>query len=730
MMQVFKTILSMSLSGAALISLLLLGRRFWKGKLGRQWQYYIWMIVVLRLLLPFGPEVSLLGKVYQDADRAVVKMMQEERQVGSDNGQSPKQSSEKDTVQRIGQYSEQSAAQESLLFSEQNEEESGMENGEKAAPTAKYLWAVWLAVACGMLIRKISMYQSYIKYVKSGAAPVNDMALLNQLAMTAQELGTGRPVELCANPLVASPMLVGYFHPCIILPDASVSEKEFHWIAMHELTHYRRRDIVYKWLVQLAVCLHWFNPLVYVMSREIDRACEFACDEAVIGKAGHDHAKDYGETLLKAMVAAGTHKEPFAVVTMSANKELLKERLGAIMNGGKKTKRAGIIMAGLTVCIALGAVFIGVYPAVAAEQNPVMHADKTGVSESDSSKAPALSADGGTLTWETADAGRKAPVQEKPEGTNAEVWTDAEKAYKAGSLPMFHIAFYELDEKAQEKWLDRFYADEDIAFFSSGIMALDADSPLIQTFAERFYADGDIAFFSALADRQMTDKELEGWLERALADDKWDFQSMLYDRLHQDEEKDELDKALAEEQLAQYQAVGVTKNGKNYYYEGQLVNIFLDIHMPNRSFFTLDMNPAGTVNIRIVRSADGQVTGVAYMTETEVKELLGDMYGDGEEDSEADDSEAATGAGAAEADEQENEVFPRKMVVSMPVCRIRAGAGEDSPVVGLLGEGETVTVLGKKEGGGRMWYLLDKESLAEKPDEGVKACYIRADLLR
>ena len=116
MMQVFKTILSMSLSGAALISLLLLGRRFWKGKPGRQWQYYIWMIVVLRLLLPFGPEVSLLGKVYQDADRAVVKMMQEERQVGSDNGQSPKQSSEKDTVQRIGQYSEQSAAQEPAVF--------------------------------------------------------------------------------------------------------------------------------------------------------------------------------------------------------------------------------------------------------------------------------------------------------------------------------------------------------------------------------------------------------------------------------------------------------------------------------------------------------------------------------------------------------------------------------------------------------------------------------------
>lgn len=713
MMQTFKTILSMSLSGAALISVLFLGRRFWKGKLGRQWQYYIWMIVVLRLLLPFGPEVSLLGKVYQDADRAVVKMMQEERQVGLDNGQSPKQSSERDTVQRIGQYSEQSTVQKNLPFSEQNAEKSGMENGEKAAPTGKHLWAVWLAVACGMLIRKISMYQSYIKYVKSGAAPVDDMALLNQLAMTAQELGIGRPVELCANPLVASPMLVGYFQPCIILPDASVSEKEFRWIAMHELTHYRRRDIVYKWLVQLAVCLHWFNPLVYVMSREIDRACEFACDEAVIGKAGHDHAKDYGETLLKAMVAAGTHKEPFAVVTMSANKELLKERLFAIMNGGKKTKRAGIIMAGLTVCIALGAVFIGVYPAVAAEPDSVVHADKTGVAESDSSKAPALSATDKVL-------------EDEKEASAAEI----EAYYKNRSLPMFYIAFGQLDEKEQEMWLNRIYEDRNHQFFSVSIWQLDADSPLIQALAEKFYTENDIAFFSALADRQMTDKELEGWLERALADDKWDFQSMLYDRLHQDEEKNELDKALEEEQLVQYQAVGVTRNGKNYYYEGQLVNIFLDIHMPNRSFFTLDMNPAGTVNIRIVRSADGQVTGVTYMTETEVKELLGDMYGDGEEDSEADDSEAATGAVVTGTDEQENEVFPRKMVVSMPVCRIRAGAGEDSPVVGLLGEGETVTVLGKKEGGGRMWYLLDKESLAEKPDDAVKECYIREDLLR
>ena len=94
----------------------------------------------------------------------------------------------------------------------------------------------------------------------------------------------------------------------------------------------------YKWLVQITVCLHWFNPLVYLMRREITKACEFSCDEAVLSKMGYDNAQDYGETLLDAMAAVGKYKESLAAVTLSENKQLLKERLGAIMNLKNKLK--------------------------------------------------------------------------------------------------------------------------------------------------------------------------------------------------------------------------------------------------------------------------------------------------------------------------------------------------------------------------------------------------------
>ena len=57
------------------------------------------------------------------------------------------------------------------------------------------------------------------------------------------------------------------------------------------------------------VCLHWFNPLVHLMSREIIKACEFSCDEAVLAKMGYDNAQDYGKTLLDAMATVGKYKE-------------------------------------------------------------------------------------------------------------------------------------------------------------------------------------------------------------------------------------------------------------------------------------------------------------------------------------------------------------------------------------------------------------------------------------
>jgi hypothetical protein len=355
----------------------------------------------------------------------------------------------------------------------------------------------------------------------------------------------------------------------------------------------------YKWLVQVTVCLHWFNPFVHLMNQEIIRACEFSCDEAVLAKMGSNSAQDYGKTLLDAMAAVGRYKENLGAVTLSENKQLLKERINAIMDFKKKSTAIRLLTGALTLCVMFGAAFVGVYPVAAA-------VDRT-------ASKPQAAVD-------------KTPAQGNTGTSSKDYATQAERYYEADSLPLFEITFPRLDENTQKKWLEKFYADGDVAFFSVAVRQLDTNSTLFAGFAEKAYADEETAFFSTLTDC-MDEAELELWLDRALEDGNWAFQSMLFDKLNRGEEFDELEekqeKKWAEAQTAEYRAVGVTMDGKDYYYQGQLVNIFLDIR-PNKSGYTLNMNPKGIVNIKIVRDAENKITGVSYMTEAEVAEVLED----------------------------------------------------------------------------------------------------------
>jgi len=350
---VLKIFLSMSFSGSLLILALFLGKRFLKDKISRQWQYYIWLIVILRLLLPFGPEVSLMGKAYQAVDQAISQAAPLPPQ---------QQSSQNDpggTAVGTEQHNE-------TVNSPADDVTTAYLFQNIGTMLINYIWLVWLVVALGLLIRKITIYQGFMRYINAGLAPVSDIELLDQLSIVAEQLGINKPIELCVNPLVSSPLLIGFFHPCIVLPNTNIPEKNFQCTVLHELTHYKRRDMFYKWLVQVTICLHWFNPLVHFMGREITKDCEFSCDEAVLAKIGSGSAQDYGKTLLDAMAAVGKYKENLGSVKLSENKQLLKERINAIMNFKKKSMAIRFYTGVLTLCMMFGAAFVGVYPAAAA----------------------------------------------------------------------------------------------------------------------------------------------------------------------------------------------------------------------------------------------------------------------------------------------------------------------------------------------------------------------------
>lgn len=342
MNEALKTTLSLSCSGGLLIIILYLLRPWFRSRLSKRWQYYIWLVAVVRLLLPFAPEVNLMGTLFQQIDEGIAQI-------------------------EVIPFLEQdiSAAPEASLPGGDGvaAEEEDLEDEQSGIAKGHILWMGWLMMALILFIRKVTIYQSFVKYIKAGCSEVTDIDLLEQFGRMVGQSGIKTTVELYRNDLISSPLLIGFFRPCIVLSGDELSDSEFRYTILHEFTHYRRRDMFYKWLIQVAVCVHWFNPLVCLMSHEVERLCELSCDEVIVKDLTMQERRAYGDTLLNAAGRGGSYKSAVASVTLSESKEQLKERLNAIANFQGNSKGIFHTFA-LTAAICFGAAAIGAYTAV------------------------------------------------------------------------------------------------------------------------------------------------------------------------------------------------------------------------------------------------------------------------------------------------------------------------------------------------------------------------------
>lgn len=352
MNEVLKTAVSLSVSGTLLMAMLFLVRMVSKKWTSKRWRYYIWLFIIARLLLPFSPQTSIIGNVFEQTETYVEQI---KVQTQNDN---PPLFIIPEPVQTVD-------AQATTVF----------QWGNMIEVVTQNLWAIWLIVALVMLVRKITVYQSFVKYVRAGSTQIADIELLELLGKIVEKEKIRVSVELFVNPLISSPLLIGFFRPCIVLPSTQIVSSDFSKIILHELTHYKRKDMFYKWVAQITICLHWFNPFVYVMSRTISRDCELSCDEAVMRTLDATERRSYGDALLNAVGIDG-YKDGSVSVALGESKELLKERLDAIMQYRKKSKYLIFLSMLLTVLLLCGFAYSGAYQ-VNALANDTRQAEST-----------------------------------------------------------------------------------------------------------------------------------------------------------------------------------------------------------------------------------------------------------------------------------------------------------------------------------------------------------------
>ena len=344
--ELVRTVIIMTITGGLLCLILLVIKPIIRHRLPKSAQYYFWLVVLASLLLPISRIVVIpenaanIAPVHAVVERNIISV------------------SEYVSLQLLP------AAPPMVNLPAQPFPAPPPTTDERVLlpmPTppasASFSTVFMIVYPFGILIillYSLIGYARFVKKLRRGYTRPYDFELdiLGELAW-----GRRTP-RLFISTYAATPMLIGLFKPTIVLPNREYTEEQLTGILLHELTHMRRFDIAVKWFSLIACAVHWFNPLVWITRREIDRICELSCDESVIQNMNTNDKQHYGETLI---AVASNKKIPLTVLstTMCAEKKAIKERLIAIMKSKKYTKAVVLVSMFILLAVVLVACAIG-----------------------------------------------------------------------------------------------------------------------------------------------------------------------------------------------------------------------------------------------------------------------------------------------------------------------------------------------------------------------------------
>lgn len=317
--------IGLTVSLAALVPLIL--RRLMKKRYPARMVCVVWAILALRLLIP----------VQLTLPQAPVQVMPRTSYVVQ---------SDQTAFRQAGLPVTQTPAR--WVTGTQAQTLSAADTGTvKTVDITDILLTLWLAGVIACVLWQGIGYYRLIRSLKDKSRSVERADLHTILQEQCADLVIDREIPLRISSAADCPMLAGFIHPTLYLPDERISRTDAAFIFRHELTHYKHGDLWLKLLLLAARCLHWFNPLVHLIARFAQEDIEAACDDAVV--RGHDGAyrRAYGETILRSAIAQ-SQKRKALVSCFGDDKKTLMRRFEGLFD--KSVKKRGVA---LVVMIAL-----------------------------------------------------------------------------------------------------------------------------------------------------------------------------------------------------------------------------------------------------------------------------------------------------------------------------------------------------------------------------------------
>ena len=308
------SLFQMSVAGGVLILFIVVIRALAIHRLPKTTFLALWMIAALRLLLPFSIPLPFNIHIGLDVFSDVVQELPSGNIASTLPGDSP-------PSYDIGTAVPSPATEHISTF--------------------EILWLV------GVLLLAIYFSISYFRSMRKFRMSIPDNTPYIQNWLTAHQIS--RPLAVRSSDLISSPLTYGILHPVILLPKKldRNDQAALKYVLTHEYVHIRRFDAITKILFAAVLCIHWFNPLVWVMYVLANRDMELSCDAWVIRMLGEKNRSSYALMLIK----MEERRSGMSALCSHLGKNAISERIEAIM----KFKKTSILACAFALVLVVGA---------------------------------------------------------------------------------------------------------------------------------------------------------------------------------------------------------------------------------------------------------------------------------------------------------------------------------------------------------------------------------------
>ncbi|MDE7553230.1 M56 family metallopeptidase [Bacillus tropicus] len=349
----FDWMIETSIMASILVGLILCIKVLFRNKLTPRWQYMLWIILIIRLVLPWSPDSSYSiysvltyksGDTFISSQNPVASFLSKERMQELKGIDDTKVLAKEDTY-----------TSSSTKTNQANKTQT--HNNEKHADETISFYTVFICIwLTGVILLSVAtfiMNRRLLLYIKKQPV-ITDEKIVQIFEKCKQSMSIQRHIPLFVSGKVSSPTVFGFIRPKLLLSSVHMKildEQQLRYIFYHELAHIKRRDVGVNWLMHGLLILNWFNPILWYAYSCMREDQELACDALALTCIDAEEQIAYGHTIISLLEHYSSYYQVPSIANFSKNKRALKRRILMIKKFQKKSYRWSAIGAVAVIAV-------------------------------------------------------------------------------------------------------------------------------------------------------------------------------------------------------------------------------------------------------------------------------------------------------------------------------------------------------------------------------------------